>query len=199
MCILLTLPMCLVSKPNNVYAESSNTLNTKDYENVELLRKASSGNILSDYVDVSNCDYVILTLVASTTSIYNVSMQYTSINGGLQDIMGMTIPYFIKNGADATGTNIATVNNVTNSTVTATYDVRNISKVRFYGSGKSTRGSNSAGTTWTTEPSYIITGLVPKKPVFSGDLASGNLTPVKFRINIILFNTISCVFIRFDC
>ena len=176
MCILLTLPMCLVSKPNNVYAESSNTLNTKDYENVELLRKASSGNIVSDYVDVSNCDYVILTLVASTTSIYNVSMRYTSINGGLQDIMGMTIPYFIKNGADATGTNIATVNNVTNSTVTATYDVRNISKVRFYGSGKSTTGSNSAGTTWTTEPSYIITGLVPKKPVFSGDLASGNLT-----------------------
>ena len=182
MCILLTLPMCLVSKPNNVYAESSNTLNTKDYENVELLRKASSGNILSDYVDVSNCDYVILTLVASTTSIYNVSMQYTSINGGLQDIMGMTIPYFIKNGADATGTNIATVNNVTNSTVTATYDVRNISKVRFYGSGKSTRGSNSAGTTWTTEPSYIITGLVPKKPVFSGDLASGNLTPVNLSL-----------------
>lgn len=29
--------------------------------------------------------------------------------------------------------------------------------------------------------------------------SSGNLTPVKFRINIILFNTIFCVSIRFDC
>lgn len=41
---------------------------------------------------------------------------------------------------------------------------------------------------------FKYTAYKSENPVFSG-----NLTPVKFRINIILFNTISCVFIRFDC
>ena len=175
MCILLTIPTCLVSEPNNVYAETAMP-NSNDYDTKSLKSGHGSGTLDSGYVDVSDCDYVILTLNAPTTSVHNVSMVYTSTKGTLQDTLGVNLSYFVKNGSLATGTNLATVDGAVNSSVNATYDVRNISKVRFYGSGTSGVGVNAQGASWTVESNYSITGLVPKKPVFSGDLASGNLT-----------------------
>ena len=86
-----------------------------------------------------------------------------------------------------------------NITVTVPKSVRESSDMLCYLEvvGDSTSYS-SDGHTVSNSVSSNSTGTyhrIYETPIFS----SGNLTPVKFRINIILFNTISCVFIRFDC
>lgn len=143
-----------------------------DYSVVDIKKSTdASGNYNSGYIDVSNYDYVICTLANKSG---------TAISGNLKNPLGGAMPYFILDGVEKTGTSFSPASG---GTSTATFNTKNTNMIELSGSA-TISGSNY--------PTYSIKGLLSKHvvPSFNANSyvqSNGNLTPVKFRINIIQF------------
>ena len=148
----------------------------------------------SDIIDISNYEYVIVNCNISGPGFSHLS---TSVNLNVTD--------------NDTSTSLFTNTTVGANISSLPIFSKDVDSIKINMTGHVVSNGHirhTAGGTYTDipmkpVPSYIsVVGYGVSSPKFNNNSyvqSNGNLTPVKFRINIILFNTISCVFIRFDC
>ena len=132
-------------------------------------------NATTDTYDVSDYDYVIVTISNSVTGIYNVTATFANGSGFLQTALGSTMSYFLLDGKANINTLIEpTKNTEPASSSSGTYCVKNIDKIKLCYSGNAAMGKNQYGATWTTTPTYSIQGFKSKSAAITDILANGN-------------------------
>ena len=200
MCVLLTIPTCLVSKPNNVYAAVggrpiNNTIPTACSVRYEVGRDSApigdSENTVS--YDLRNYDQASFTW---TCQIYGYGWTKSQVsltmkdNNNNKNLLSFSKIYEDPNTGSWSKTVVWDLQSLRNNG-------EDLSNVSFQASVLAGNSDGNFSTASITDISLI--SYTPSFQTNSYVQSNGNLTPVKFRINIILFNTISCVFIRFDC
>ena len=168
MCILLTLPACLVSKPNNVYA-ATETLALSKTRCEQAGNGSNSGTGSTTLVELGDIEIASVNL--STSVAYNSK-------GNRQTSASAT--FYVTN---ASGVCLKTGGTVSNgSSDTLSIDCRDLTgpgyfKVNFSVTGYTTEGSGDRRVGSASSSNVTVYKL--EKPVFSGDFGSGNLTHFK--------------------
>ena len=185
MCILLTLPMCLVSKPNNVYAKSP----APPKESTQFISDTCT---LSHQYPVPNS----VTYDLSGTSKLYISCSYNTGGCAIDEYNKFNVRF-----SNSSNSNLWNKNFTKNTTAEidvesalsfvadeAKKDIR-ISISPIYGCVPINDGSDGCYYDYAFYISASIRGELskPKFKTNSYVQSNGNLTPVKFRINIIQF------------
>ena len=167
MCVLLTLPTCLVSKPNNVYAAYvTETLALSKTSCAQAGNGSNSGTGSTTLVELGDIEIASVNL--STSVAYNSK-------GNRQTSASAT--FYVTN---ASGVCLKTGGTVSNgSSDTLSIDCRDLTgpgyfKVDFSVTGYTTEGSGDRRVGSASSSNITVYRL--EKPVFSGILGSGNLT-----------------------
>ena len=176
---------------NNVHAETYEIPNMDNYTE-HLLDSGSKywhdGTTLSfssAKVDVTDYDYIKVEVSTPATSVcVNPWAIYAKWNLSLVNNFNIKQEYYLVNGKYAVGTAInASKDNIKNVYI---FDTRNTkSELYLDGTFNGRRVADNPESTSTGHQHYAsgyysIVGLASKKPVFSGDLASGNLMFVEY-------------------
>ena len=178
MCILLTLPMCLVSKPNNVHASNETVLTQNvqylisDYEYISMYARATNtGTTASDGCVGASWVEATVVLVGVTADRATTTTLCTS-----------TRRNHVSGGSNTTGESTTSKNYYFTDNDRKTY--------KYFYVYNDSAGSNAIGVNCAHDYRYEVGNIFSSSasfkgvgfpnPVFSGDLASGNLMSVEY-------------------
>lgn len=164
---------------NNVYAETYEIPNMDNYTETEICSgtaaNAWQGDLPITLKDIDVAAYDYIKVVADAPKVYGGNGEgsewiYAKITDArLTTKAGTNVEYFLVNGEYSPGHLI----NEFDSKHNYFYDTRKINgKLDFEGTWKASRFA-TISYVW---PNITVYGYASKNPVFTGDLASGNLT-----------------------